>query len=596
MSVRRSSPATALKSILETLKEHRYQSAGHNLRKLVETHHSTMPMSIAGLGARISLVNQELETAVGFVNFIETQSESQEMSDTTFDIVSGLIDVGSPDSLSCAATVLTSISPAKLSPALVAIFYKASLDHPSLINKVWSYCKILPNPAAVVVLLERLVRDKHYSDAISLIGKLMKGHERNSRYLPPEIPIQFVPDLLTYGIRAGATDQCLQLYDQASRQVGALPTPEQDPRPPFTMEQKLFYGNPRMTIAFVRHFVKLSEKRPNQLQGWHRALLQGNPRFFSETAERVYSAYAAVHGFDKFDRPANERDNTPVRASHSHITTAVACLFELDRFPSALDLFYTLFEIQEPPDAHDLGIILASLARRNTGRAIQILLEVAPTRIPGFRPTPHLYSIIIHQSLKLRKTDEVIRLLEHARASGCGSLDPVVLDNFIRASLKDIASSWKRGSPNSNHPLTSEELKVLTDERLRSFVRILDAFRLLGRKANVPTVRRAIEVALEIRQPRVAWDIRMWGNSEGIFGRRYAGVSEDGKKTEKQQVDEGKSSAESISRALWSLHQRGLINQNELWFKVRALEGETEMKDESGVAPVSLRSQAEVVL
>ncbi|KDN40391.1 hypothetical protein RSAG8_08154, partial [Rhizoctonia solani AG-8 WAC10335] len=320
------------------------------------------------------------------------------------------------------------------------------------------------------------------------------------------------------------------------------------------------------------------------------------------TANRVYSAYAAVHGFDKFDLPPDKRDTTPIRSSHSHITTAVACLFELDRFPSALDLFYVLFDIQEPPDAHDLGIILTSLARRNTGRAIQILLEVAPVRIPGFRPTPHLYSIVLHQSLKLRKMNEATRLLDHARAAGCGSLDPVVLDSFIRASLKDITSSWKRGSPSSNHPLTSEELKILTSERLHSFARIIHAFRLLGREANVPTVRKAIEVAIQVRQPRMAWEIRMWGNSVGIFGRKYASISKDGKETEKEQVDEGKSSVRAISRALWSLHQRGVMNESELWFKVRALgidarlsEGGLEIKDESEAAPVSLRSRAEVV-
>ncbi|KAG8680288.1 hypothetical protein FRC11_002675, partial [Ceratobasidium sp. 423] len=544
---------------------------------LIKTHHvppslfaerePTMPLSIAGLGARISLVNQELETAVGFVKFIETQSDAQEMSDTTFDVISGLIDIASADSLSCAATILTSIPPTKLSPALVALFYKASLDNPGPMQKVWSHCKILPNPAAVVVLLERLVRDKLYSDAISLIGQLLKGHDRNSQHLPPGIPIQLASDLLTYGIRAGATDQCLQIYDQASRQAGALPSPEQRPHSPLTIEQKLFYGNPRMTMAFVRHFVKLSEKRPNQLQGWHRALLQGNPRFFIETAERVYAAYAAVHGFDKFDLPIDERDTAPVRASHSHITSAVACLFELDRFPAALDLFYTLFETQEPPDTYDLGIILAPLARRNTGRAIQILLEVAPARIPGFRPTPHLYSIVLNQSLKLRKMDEAIRLLEHARGAGCGSLDPIVLDSFIRASLKDIADSWKRGSPSSNHPLTPDQLKIMTDERLRSLARIIDAFRLLGRKANVPTVRKAIEAAIEVRQARMAWEIRMWGNSVGIFGQRYTGISEGGKEMKKEQVDKGKSSVQSICRGLWSLHQRGLMNESELWFK-----------------------------
>ncbi|KAJ1311897.1 hypothetical protein OPQ81_010357 [Rhizoctonia solani] len=610
MSIRRSPPAAALKSILECLREHRYQSAGHSLRKLVKDHHvppslfaerePTMPLSIAGLGARISLANQELETAVGFLKFIETQSDAQQMSDSTFDVVSGLIDVASPDSLSCAATILTSLPPTKLSQGLVRLFYKASLDQPSLIKKVWSHCKMLPTPEAVVVLLERLVRDKLYSDAINLIGELLKGHDRNSQQLPSGVPIQLVPDLLTYAIRAGATDQCVQIYDQASRQVGALPSAEDRSHSPFTMEQKLFYGNPRMTMALVRHFVRLSEKRPNQLQGWHRSLLQGNPRFFSETAEKVYSAYAVVHGFDKFDLPPNERDTVPVRASHSHITTAVACLFELDRFPPALDLFYTLFEIQEPPDTHDLGIILSSLARRNTGRAIQILLEIAPTRIPGFRPTPHLYSIIIHQSLKLRKMDEAIRLLEHARGAGCGSLDPVVLDDFILASLKDIAYSWKRGAPDSNQPLAPEELKIMTDERLRIFVRIQDAFRILGRKANVPTVRKAIETAIEVRQPRMAWEIRMWGNNVGIFGQRRASISADGEKLEKEQVDEGKSSVKSISRALWSLHQRGLMNESELWFKVRALgidaelsEGGVEIKEEGGVQPVSLRNQSE---
>ncbi|KAL5641689.1 hypothetical protein ACGC1H_001983 [Rhizoctonia solani] len=611
MSIRHSSPATALKSILGYLKDHQYKSAGLGLRKLVETHHvppslfaerePTMPLSIAGLGARISLVNQELDTAAGFVTFIEAQSDAQQMSDTTFDIVSGLIDLASPDSLSCAAAILTSISPTKLSPALATLFYRASQDHPALLRKVWSHCKVLPNPTAVIVLLERLVRDNLYSDAISLIGNLLKGHERDAQHLPSCIPIQLAPDLLTYGIRAGATDQCLQIYNQALRQIGVLPSPEQRSHSPFTMEQKLFYGNPRMTMAFVRHFVKLSGKRPDQLQGWHRALLKGNPRFFFETAERVYSAYAAVHGFEKFILPPNERDTTPLRASHSHITTAVACLFELDHFPPALDLFYTLFDLQEPLDAYDLGVILSSLARRNTGRAIQILLEVAPTRIPGFRPTPHHYSIILHQSLKLRKMDEVARLLEHARAAGCGSLDPVVVDSFIRESLKDIASSWRRGSPSSGHPLTPDELKALTGERLHTFARIINAFRLLGQKANVSTVRKAIEAALKVRQPRMAWEIRMWGHSVGIFGRKYAGISEDGKKTEKEQVDEGKSSVHSISRALWSLHQRGLINESELWFKVRALgidaklsENGVEITDDSGAAPVSLRSRVKV--
>ncbi|EUC61957.1 hypothetical protein RSOL_409970, partial [Rhizoctonia solani AG-3 Rhs1AP] len=366
------------------------------------------------------------------------------------------------------------------------------------------------------------------------------------------------------------------------------------------MEQKLFYGNPRMTMALVRHFVKLSQKRADRLQGWHRALLKGNPRFFFETAKRVYSAYAAVHGFDKFNLPPSKRDTTPLRASHSHVTTAVACLFELDNFTAAIDLFHTLFDLQEPVDEHDLAVILASLARRNTGRAIQILLEVAPTRIPGFRPTPHHYSIILHQSLKLRKMDEANRLLEHARAAGCGSLEPGVVDGFIRESLKDIAHSWRRGSPGSGHPLTPDELKKLTGERLHTFARIIRTFHLIGQKANVSTVRKAIEAALKVRQPRMAWEIRMWGQNVGIFGRNYAGISADGEKTRKEQVDEGKSSVRSISRALWSLHQRGLLNESELWFKVRALgidaklsENGVEITEESGVAPVSLRRRVE---
>ncbi|CCO34859.1 hypothetical protein BN14_08968 [Rhizoctonia solani AG-1 IB] len=524
------------------------------------------------------------------------------MSDTTFDITSGLLDIASPASLSCAATILTSTPPTKLSPGLVGLFYKASLDQPDLIQKVWTHCKVLPDPAAAAVLLERLVRDNMNSDAINVLGHLLKGHDRNSEHLPSTIPIHLAPQLLTYGIRAGATDQCLQIYDQAARQVGALPDPEQRARSSLTIEQKLFYGNPRMTIALVRHLVKLSDKRLDQLQGWHRALIKGKPRFFLESAEQIYARYAAVHGFDKFDLPLTERDNTPVRASHHHITTGVACLFELDRFTSALDLFYTLFELNEPPDTYDLGIILSSLARRNTGRATQILLEVAPARIPGFRPTPHLYSIVIHQSLKLRKMDEALRLLEHARGAGCGSLDPKVLDTFIRASLKDITDSWRRGSRGSNHPLTSDELKMMTDERLRSFTHILDSFRLLGRKANVPTVRRAIEVAIKVRQARMAWDIRMWGENVGLFGQKYTSFSGDAKGT-KEQVDEGKSSALSICRALRSLHQRGLMDKTELWDKMRALGTGTksmgegvDIEDESRVVPVSLRSQAETAL
>ncbi|CAE6365635.1 unnamed protein product [Rhizoctonia solani] len=611
MSIRQASPSVALKATLESLREHQYQSAGRSLRQIVKQHHvpsslfaereATMPLSIAGLGARISLVKQEFETAVGFVKFIESQSDAQTMSDTTFDIVSGLLDIASPTSLSCAATILTSVPPTKLSPALVGLLYKAGLDQPDIIQKVWIHCKVLPDPAVVVVLLERLVRDKMYSDAINVLGNLLKGHDRDSEHLPSTIPIQLAPNLLTYGIRAGATDQCLQIYGQASRQVGALPNPEERAHSPLTIEQKLFYGNPRMTIALVRHLVKLSEKRADKLQGWHRALIKGNPRFFLKNAEQIYASYAAVHGFDKFDLPVTERDTALVRASHHHITTAVACLFELDRFTPALDLFYTLFELKEPPDTHDLGIILASLARRNTGRAIQMLLDVAPVRIPGFRPTPHLYSIVIHQSLKIRKMDEAIKLLEHARGAGCGSLDPVVLDDFIRASLKDITYSWRRGSPGSNHPLTSDELKVMTDERLRSLARILDTFRLLGTKANVPTVRRAIEVAIEIRQARIAWDIRVWGEGVGIFGRKYTHTPGDGKGT-KEQADEGKSSVLSICRSLRSLHQRGLMDKSELWSKMRALgvgtksvERRVDIEDEDGAVPVSLRNQVETV-
>ncbi|KAF8761757.1 hypothetical protein RHS01_01239 [Rhizoctonia solani] len=505
MSIRQFSLVASLKATLESLREHQYKSAGQTLRQLVKQHHvppslfaereATMPLSIASLGARISLVKQELDTAVGFVNFLESQSDAQIITDTTFDIVSGLVDISSPNSLSCAATILTSIPPTKLSPTLVQLFYKASLDDPDLIQRVWMHCKFLPDPPEAIALLERLVRDKIRSDG-----------------------------------------PMLQIYNQASRQIGTPPNSKQRPRLPPTIEQKLFYGNPRMTLALVRHLVKLSEKPRDKLQGWHRGLLEGNPQFFLQSAEQVYASYAAVHGFEKFDLPIAERDAAPVRASHHHITTAVACLFELDRFTPALDLFYTLFDLQEPPDNYDFGIILGSLARRNTGRAIQILLDIAPTRIPGFRPTPHHYTV---------------RLLEHARGAGCGSLDPGVLDSFIRATLKDITHSWRRGSPSSNHPLPSHQLKAMADERLRSFTRILDSFRLLGPKANVPTVRKAIEVAMAVRQARTAWEIRMWGESVGMFGRKYTGTTEDGKWT-KEQVDEGKSSALAICRALRS--------------------------------------------
>ncbi|KAF8741240.1 hypothetical protein RHS02_04349, partial [Rhizoctonia solani] len=607
MSIRQFSPAASLKATLESLREHQYKSAGQTLRQLVKQHHvppslfaereATMPLSIASLGARISLVKQELDTAVGFVNFLESQSDAQIITDTTFDIVSGLVDISSPNSLSCAATILTSIPPTKLSPALVQLFYKASLDDPDLIQRVWMHCKFLPDPPEAIALLERLVRDKMYSDAINILGRLLKGHKPDSECLPSTIPVQLAPDVLTYGIRAGATDQCLQIYNQASRQIGTPPNSKQRPRLPPTIEQKLFYGNPRMTLALVRHLVKLSEKPRDKLQGWHRGLLKGNPQFFLQSAEQVYASYAAVHGFEKFDLPIAERDAAPVRASHHHITTAVACLFELDRFTPALDLFYTLFDLQEPPDNYDFGIILGSLARRNTGRAIQILLDIAPTRIPGFRPTPHHYSIVLNRSLKLRKMDEAVRLLEHARGAGCGSLDPGVLDSFIRATLKDITHSWRRGSPSSNHPLPSHQLKAMADERLRSFTRILESFRLLGPKANVPTVRKAIEVAMAVRQARTAWEIRMWGESVGMFGRKYTGTTEDGKWT-KEQVDEGKSSALAICRALRSLHQRGLMDKSELWSKMRALGAGTnfvaeDVEDVSGAEPVSLRNRAQ---
>ncbi|KAG8682525.1 hypothetical protein FRC08_014901 [Ceratobasidium sp. 394] len=241
-----------------------------------------------------------------------------------------------------------------------------------------------------------LSRGDKFSPIISLITTIINSNPPNAQSLPAEIPIELAPQVITFAVHAGATQQSLQLWDLARQQIG-------DPQTPASLAQAHFFGDPGMTYALVRHYVKLAEKKSNRLQKWHTALLKGDSQHFPKTAEQVYEAFAT--------------------ADHYHISTSVACLFTLNRFTLAIDAPETLFRRREISDDEDFGIILAAPARRHPGRACQILLETAPAR----------------------RKDEALRVILHARDAGCGSLEPKSLDVILRSALRDIGSSWKAG-------------------------------------------------------------------------------------------------------------------------------------------------------
>ncbi|KAF8598653.1 hypothetical protein BDV93DRAFT_526656 [Ceratobasidium sp. AG-I] len=580
-SKRQPSLGGLLHETLKYLRDKNVESAGGSLRRLVKEYSipkSTLAaagnetsslgssgLSIAALGARISLNENDLNSAAGFVNILNTNYDSvaDRISPTTLHIISGFIEIASPESLAHAATILCSIPPKQVPPQLVGHFYKASRGHPDLAIKIWRHFggSAFPIPSGVILvsILKRLSYLEEFSTSLEIIHTIFKRYASSTRVLPREIPLERAPQVITQVIRAGATQQSLDLWTIASRQLGG-------PRRPFTPEQALFFGDPAMVYALVRHFMKLAEKDRRKLQGWHRAQLEGNTEHFRQVAERVYDAFAMVHGFDQTEYDAY------LQADHYHVTTSIACLFAINRFIPALDALNAFFRRNEVPDNYDLGIILSALARRNSGRAVQILLEIAPARIPGFKPTPYLYNIVLHQSVLQGKMDEAARVLYHARDAGCGSLEPKALDVLVRANLRLIRSSWEADNPKQSTPNQQSSSESPTPqsskvERDRLFERITESLRLAGRSAHTSTVRQAIETAMLIRRPKIAWEIWMLAHQSGLVGGTSRGL--DHKEEEKQ--DFGPASAWNIAKGLWSLQKRGLLDEVRMWQMVEAL-------------------------
>lgn len=580
-SAQRSSLGESLQKTLKFLREKKLDSAGGSLRRLIQEYNipkstlaaagnetSTLDssgLSVAALGARIALNENDIDSVAGFTEILNIHYDSiaDRISPTTLHIITSFLDLASHESLAHAATILCSIPPKQVPPRLVDQFYKASSSRPDLAVKMWHHfggsAFPIPSGETLVSILRRLSYLEEYFTSLQIVHSIFKRYASSTRVLPPEIPLEQAPQVIAQAVRAGATQQSLDLWTIASRQLGG-------PRRPVTPEQALFFGDPTMVYALVRHFIKLAEKDRHKLQGWHRDQLQGNPDHFRQVAERIYDAFALVHGFDQTEYDAY------LQADHYHVTTAVACLFALNRFIPALDALDTFFRRNEVPDNYDLGIILSALARRNSGRAVQILLETAPARIRGFTPTPYLYNIVLQQSLLQDKMDDAIRILYHARDAGCGSLEPKALDALVRNNLRLIKSSWEASHPKHLTPDSQDKpdspvphsSKV---ERDRLFERVTESLRLAGRKARASTVRQAIETAMQIRRPKIAWEIWMLAQETRILGGTSRGLD---RKEEKKQ-DFGPASAYNIAKGLWSLHKRGLLDEAEMWQMVEAM-------------------------
>ncbi|KAH7345456.1 hypothetical protein B0J17DRAFT_702850 [Rhizoctonia solani] len=380
---------------------------------------------------------------------------------------------------------------------------------------------------------------------------LLKGHDFNSEHLPGGMPDYYASEFLSYGFQAGTTHQCLQIYEQASRLVGD-PNPEQEELSLQMMCQDLIQ--------------KVARTSPGMAQGE----VRGNPRFFSEMAQKVYATYAIVKGFDKFDSEDYELEPGELCANTT-TATAIACLIQLGRFAPAFRIFSCLFdqtcklhnlEFIENPGMHGLGVNLPSLV----DRVSQTLTNVAPDRLVS------------------QRLDDAFGLLISAKRVGCKNLDPKLLDALVRAGLDDLKQKyWPLRSINGSNFWTSEEMKAMATRRILTFAQIRAAFCLLGERANISTVCRAIEAALEVECPKDAWEIRVWGDKMGIFEENATiKTEENGRQVE--QAYEQRSSPQSIAQALLDLYQRGLIDRNDF----------SSMLSELGVAQELLCSEAEI--
>ncbi|KAG8739208.1 hypothetical protein FRC10_006047 [Ceratobasidium sp. 414] len=559
---------SALQSILYYLKFNNIGSAGKTLRLLVDAHPvprsaltasqvetsggQAPALSIAALGARISLARNEIESAVEFTTLLQAYADkTSSPSPTIAHVVSGLAEIASRESLSHAANILCSMSLESITHELVETFYKYSANHANLIAKVWAHTHPHRFPAprgeALVALLKKLSRDEEFGPVISLITAILRDNTPGAQSLPPEIPIELAPQVITFAVRAGATRQSVQLWNLARQQIG-------DPQTPASLPQAQFFGDPGMTYALVRHFIKLSEKKTGQLQKWHTVLLEDDSNYFLQMAEQFYEAFATVHGFNHAQQDAY------MRADHYHVSTSVACLFALNQFMPAIDVLETLFRRNELLDNKDFGIILAALARRNAGRACQILLEAAPARMPGFAPTPYLYNIVLHHSLLQGRENEALRIMFHARDAGCGSLEPKSLDTALRSALKDIEASWEADRD-------QESANPSRIERSHLFKRVIEVLNIAQHHARSSTVRKAIETALLVRQPIIAWDIWMLGKKYRRIGNlrvRPGGAVG-------QQKDFGRASAWRVAKGLWSAKERGRLGEQKMWGMIEAI-------------------------
>ncbi|KAG9077128.1 hypothetical protein FS749_011017 [Ceratobasidium sp. UAMH 11750] len=164
-----------------------------------------------------------------------------------------------------------------------------------------------------------LSRGDEFGPIISLITTIINSNPPNAQSLPAEIPVELAPQVITFTVRAGTTQQSLQLWNLARQQVG-------DPQTPASLAQARFFGDPGMTYALVRHYVKLAEKKFNRLQKWHTALLKGNSQHFLKAAEQAHEAFATVHGFNQAGQDAY------MKADHHHISTSVRMPFRAQSF------------------------------------------------------------------------------------------------------------------------------------------------------------------------------------------------------------------------------------------------------------------------